>query len=140
VAYDRDNPFARILRGELPAHRVCEDEHTLAFMDIMPQTRGHTLVIPKAEAETIFDLEPALLTATILSTRRVALAVRAAFSPEGMMIGQLNGSMAGQTVFHLHFHVIPRYEPGGFRFHGKPAEDSAVLAEHAAAIRAHLPA
>jgi histidine triad (HIT) family protein len=140
VAYDRDNPFARILRGELPAHRVHEDDHTLAFMDIMPQTRGHTLVIPKAEAETIFDLEPALLAATILSTRRVALAVRAAFRPEGMMIGQLNGSMAGQTVFHLHFHIIPRYEPGGFRFHGKPAEDSAVLAGHAAAIRAHLPA
>jgi len=140
MAYDRDNPFARILRGELPAHKVLEDDHTLAFMDIMPQTRGHTLVIPKAEAETIFELDPQALTATVLSTRRVALGVRAAFKPAGMMIGQLNGALAGQTVFHLHFHVIPRYEQGGFHFHGQPLADPELLAEHAAAIRAHLPA
>ncbi len=138
MAYDPNNVFAKILRGEVPAHKVFEDDATLAFMDIMPQTRGHTLVIPKAEAENIFDLSPEMLTATILTTRKVAAAVRAAFEPEGMMIGQLNGAMAGQTVFHLHFHIIPRYEPGGFRFHGKPAEDPDLLADHAAAIRAHL--
>jgi len=139
MAYDRNNPFARILRGELPAHKVWEDERTLAFLDLMPQTRGHTLVIPKAEAEDIFSLEPDLLAATVMVARNVALAVKAAFQPEGVMLGQLNGAAAGQTVFHLHFHVIPRYEPGGFRFHGGQAADPELLAEQAAAIRAHMP-
>jgi len=138
VAYDPNNVFARILRGEAQAHKVFEDEATLAFMDIMPQTKGHTLVIPKAPAENIFDLSPEMLSATILTTQKVAAAVREAFEPAGLMVGQLNGAMAGQTVFHLHFHIIPRYEAGGFQFHGKPAEDPDLLAEHAAAIRAHL--
>jgi len=138
VAYDPNNVFARILRGEAQAHKVFEDEATLAFMDIMPQTKGHTLVIPKAPAENIFDLSPEMLSATILTTQKVAAAVRAAFEPAGLMVGQLNGAMAGQTVFHLHFHIIPRYEAGGFQFHGKPAEDPELLAEYAAAIRAHL--
>ncbi|MGB5211313.1 MAG: HIT family protein [Gammaproteobacteria bacterium] len=140
MAYDRNNPFALILRGELPAHKVWEDDQTLAFMDLMPQTRGHTLVIPKAEAEDLFSLQPDLLAATVIVARNVALAVRAAFKPEGVMLGQLNGASAGQTVFHLHFHVIPRYQAGGFRFHGGKAADPELLAEHAAAIRAHMPA
>ena len=138
MGYDHQNVFAKILRGEAPAHRVCEDDRTLAFMDIMPQTRGHTLVIPKSPVANIFEIEPEMLAATILTTRRVARAVRAAFAPRGVMVGQLNGAMAGQTVFHLHFHVIPRYEPGGFRFHGQPVADPSELAEHAAAIRAAL--
>lgn len=140
MAYDDNNVFAKILRGEAPAHTVFEDEKTLAFMDIMPQTMGHTLVIPKEPAENIFDLSPDMLAATIVTTQKVAAAVRAAFDPAGMMVGQLNGEMAGQTVFHLHFHIIPRYEAGGFRFHGVPPEDPGVLAEHAAAIRAHVEA
>jgi len=140
LPYDPNNVFAKILRGEAPAHKVYEDDATLAFMDIMPQTKGHALVIPRAEAENIFDLSPEMLAATILTTQRVAGAVRAAFQPAGVMIGQLNGAMAGQTVFHLHFHVIPRYESGGFRFHGVSPEDPAILAEHAAAIRAHISA
>jgi histidine triad (HIT) family protein len=138
VAYDPENVFAKILRGDAPAHKVFEDEKTLAFMDIMPQTRGHTLVIPKAPARDIFDLSPDMLAATIVTTQRVAKAVRAAFNPAGMMIGQLNGSRAGQTVFHLHFHIIPRYDSGGFRFHGVEPEDPEVLAVHAEAIRAHV--
>jgi histidine triad (HIT) family protein len=138
VSYDDQNPFARILRGEAPAHRVCEDEHTLAFMDIMPQTRGHTLVIPKSPVATILEIQPELLAATVLTTQRVARAIRTAFTPAGIMVGQLNGAMAGQTVFHLHFHVIPRYEPGGFSFHGRPVADADKLARHAAAIRAAL--
>ena len=138
MAYDDNNVFAKILRGEAPCHRVYEDEMTLAFMDIMPQTKGHTLVIPKEAAENIFDLSSDMLAATIVTTQKVAAAVRAAFEPAGMMVGQLNGAIAGQTVFHLHFHVIPRYEAGGFRFHGVPPEDAGVLAEHAAAIRAHI--
>jgi histidine triad (HIT) family protein len=140
VAYDPNNIFARILRGEAEAHRVFEDDATLAFMDIMPQTKGHALVIPKASAEDIFDLSPDMLSATILTTQKVANAVKAAFQPAGLMVGQLNGAIAGQTVFHLHFHIIPRYEPGGFRFHGQPMADPGMLAEHAAAIRAHIEA
>jgi len=138
LAYDPDNVFAKILRGEAPAAMVCEDDMTLAFMDIMPQTKGHTLVIPKAEAENIYELDAEFLAATIITTRRVARAVREAFTPDGMMVGQLNGAIAGQTVFHLHFHIIPRYEAGGFRFHGQPIADPSVLTAHAAAIRAHL--
>lgn len=138
MAYDPENVFAKILRGEAPAHRVFEDDKTLAFMDIMPQTKGHTLVIPKAEAESIFDLSPEFLSATIATTQKVAHAVRAAFEPAGMMIGQLNGAVAGQTVFHLHFHVIPRYHAGGFRFHGVAPEKPELLARHATAIRAHI--
>lgn len=140
MAYDPNNIFAKILRGDAEACTVFEDDKTLAFMDIMPQTKGHTLVIPKAAAENIFDLSPEMLAATILTTRKVALAIRDAFQPAGLMVGQLNGAMAGQTVFHLHFHIIPRYEPGGFRFHGRPVADPGTLEEHAAAIRAHIDA
>ena len=110
MAYDRSNVFARILRGEIPAHKVCEDEHTLAFMDVMPQADGHTLVIPKAAAENIFDLPPEALAATILTTQRVARAVKKAFDAPGVMIAQLNGRGAGQSVFHIHFHVMPRHD------------------------------
>jgi histidine triad (HIT) family protein len=138
MSYDPDNIFAKVLRGEVPAHKVYEDDQTLSFMDIMPQTRGHTLVIPKAEASNIFDITDEMLGATIATTRKVANAVQAAFEPAGMMIGQLNGSIAGQTVFHLHFHIIPRYEASGFQFHGRPPEDPATLEEHAAAIRSCL--
>ena len=91
MAYDTNNVFARILRGEIPAHKVFEDEHTLAFMDVMPQADGHTLVIPKTPAENLFDLPEAALAATILTTQRVARAVRKAFDAPGIMIAQLNG-------------------------------------------------
>jgi HIT domain len=92
MAYDRNNVFARILRGEIPAHKVFEDEHTLAFMDVMPQADGHTLVIPKAEAENLFDLPAPALSATILTTQRVARAVQKAFASPGILIAQLNGT------------------------------------------------
>lgn len=138
MSYDRNNVFARILRGELPCHKVCEDEHTLAFMDIMPQTPGHTLVIPRSAARDLFELPAESLTATILATQRVAQAVRMAFSPPGVMIAQFNGAAAGQTVFHLHFHVIPRYDGESLVLHGAKLGDSAVLAEHAEKIRACL--
>ena len=138
MAYDPSNVFARILRGEIPSHKVHEDEHTLAFMDVMPQSEGHTLVIPKAAAENIFELEPDALAATILATQRVARAARRAFDAPGVMIAQLNGAGAGQTVFHIHFHVIPRYEGIDLRFHARGMADPQVLAAHAARIRAAL--
>ena len=107
--YDHDNIFAKILRGEIPSARVFEDEHVYAFMDAFPQARGHTLVIPKhSTARNLMEEEPEKLSNLILGVQRVARAVRAALAPEGVMVMQLNGQPAGQTVFHLHFHIIPR--------------------------------
>jgi histidine triad (HIT) family protein len=138
MAYDRNNIFARILRGEIPACKVFEDGHTLAFMDVMPQADGHVLVIPKAEAESLFDLEPDALAATILTTQRVARAVKKAFDAPGILIAQLNGPAAGQSVFHIHFHVVPRHEGFDLRLHARDMADPAVLAGHAARVRAAL--
>jgi len=136
MSYDPDNIFARILRGEIPCHKVFEDEHTLAFMDIMPQADGHTLVVPKAEGENIFDIPADALAAAVRTTQRVARAVRGAFDPPGLMITQLNGAPAGQSVFHLHFHIIPRYEGRSMRVHAGRMADPEVLAAHAERIRA----
>lgn len=138
MGYDRNNVFAKILRGEIPAHRVYEDEYTLAFMDVMPQSLGHTLVIPKTEAENLFDLEPAMLGHLILTTQKVAAALRKVFAPPGIMIAQLNGAGAGQSVFHIHFHVIPRYHGIDLRLHAREMEDASLLAEQAAKVSAAL--
>ena len=138
MAYDTNNVFARILRGEIPAHKVHEDERTLAFMDVMPQADGHTLVIPKHPAENLFDLPPDSLSALILTTQRVARAVKKAFDAPGILIAQLNGPAAGQSVFHIHFHVVPRHAGLDLRFHARDMADHAVLAAHAARVRAAL--
>ena len=138
MAYDTNNVFARILRSEIPAHKVYEDDRTLAFMDVMPQAEGHTLVIPKVAAETLFDLPEDALAATIVTTQRVARAVKKAFDAPGIMIAQLNGSEAGQSVFHIHFHVIPRNGGINLRLHARDMADQKVLAEHAARVRAAL--
>ena len=109
--YDSDNIFARIVRGELPAAKVFEDDATLAFLDVFPQSRGHTLVIHKfAHARNLLEIEPAALPPLILTVRRVALAVRAALQPDALMISQFNGAESGQTIYHLHFHIIPRWQ------------------------------
>lgn len=138
MAYDPSNIFARILRGEIPCHKVFEDDNTLSFMDIMPQAEGHTLVVPKTPGEDIFELPAEALVATIRTTQRVAIAVRKAFDPPGIMIAQLNGAPAGQSVFHLHFHIVPRYHGKDLRMPAGEPADHAVLAEHAERIRAHL--
>jgi histidine triad (HIT) family protein len=136
--YDRDNVFAKILRGELPSARVFEDEHVYAFMDAFPQTRGHTLVIPKrSEARNLLDEEPQVLSNLILGVQRVARAVRAAINPDGVAIMQFNGAPAGQSVFHLHFHILPRWEGQPMRLHavGEMADmaELKALAEQIAA-------
>ena len=123
MAYDNHNIFARILRGELPCVRLYEDESTLAFLDIMPQAEGHTLVLPKEPAETLLDLSPAAAAATIHTTQRLARAVRAAVGAEGLLISQFNGAAAGQTVPHVHFHIIPRWEGVGLKAHGGERAD-----------------
>ena len=138
MAYDTSNVFARILRGEIPAHKVCEDERTLAFMDVMPQADGHTLVIPKHAAENLFDLPADDLAATIRTTQRVARAVRKAFDAPGIMIAQLNGPAAGQSVFHVHFHIVPRWEGVPMAPHGKVMVEAARLEPIAAKIRSAL--
>ena len=139
MAYDSDNIFAKILRGEAPAFRVYENDHALAFMDVMPQADGHTLVIPKDTAEDLLDADPVVLGATMQAVQTVALAVKQAFSAPGIMIAQLNGAAAGQSVFHLHFHILPRYEGLEFKIHARDMADSSILEGHAKRIRAHLP-
>lgn len=107
MAYDDQNIFARILRGELPAIKVYEDEQVLAFMDIMPQADGHTLVIPKSPAVTLLDLAPDAAAYTIQIVQKVAKAIEKALGVEGIVLMQLSGAAAGQTVPHVHFHLIP---------------------------------
>ncbi len=138
MAYDPDNIFARMVRGEIPCVRVYEDADTLAFMDIMPQSDGHTLVIPKHAGENLFDSSPVAVAAAIRTTQRIARAVQAAFSAPGLIVKQFNGPVAGQTVFHLHFHIIPVYAGAALRAHARDKADPAVLEAHAERIRAAL--
>lgn len=107
MAYDNQNIFARILRGELPAIKVYEDDRVLAFMDIMPQADGHTLVIPKSPAETLLDLDPEAAAYTIQIVQKIAKAIEKALEVKGIVLMQLSGAAAGQTVPHVHFHLIP---------------------------------
>ena len=138
MAYDNDNIFAKILRDEIPSVRVYEDEHTLAFMDVMPQSPGHTLVIPRSPAENLYDLDLAAGTAVLATVQKVAAAVRDAMQADGIMINQFNGPAAGQTVFHYHMHIVPRFDSVPLRRHSGDMEDGAVLEEHAAKIRSAL--
>lgn len=136
--YDPGNIFAKILRAELPCVKVYEDGDTLAFMDIFPQAEGHTLVIPRhAAATNFFDISPAALATLIVATQKVAKAVEAALNPDGVRIIQFNGAPAGQTVHHIHFHIIPVYEGRAETRHaaGQKA-DPAALEALAARIRA----
>lgn len=138
MAYAPNNIFAKILRGEAPAIKVYEDEATLAFMDIMPQVEGHTLVIPKEGAESIFDLSPEGAAALIRSTQKVAAAVKEATQAPGIMIAQLNGPAAGQTVFHIHFHILPRHHGIELKMHAREMADPEQLKAMAAKISAAI--
>jgi histidine triad (HIT) family protein len=140
MAYDANNIFARMVRGEIPCIRVHEDAETLAFMDIMPQAEGHTLVIPKIAGENLYETPAESVAAAIRTTQRVARAVQRAFSAPGLIVTQFNGSTAGQTVFHLHFHIVPVYAAGSWRPHAREKADPALLESHAARIRAALAA
>ena len=139
MAYDPNNIFAKIVRGEAPAFKVFEDQHAIAFMDIMPQVEGHTLVIPKEGAESIFDLSPDGAAALIKATKKVAAAVKEVTKAPGILLAQLNGAAAGQTVFHIHFHVMPRYNGIDLKIHAREKADfeklKALAAKIAAAIK-----
>ena len=138
TAYDPANIFGKIIRGEIPAHKVYEDADVLVMMDIFPQAKGHTLVIPKAPSRNLFDADPAVLATAIAHVQRVANAVYKAMNADGIRIAQFNEAPAGQSVFHLHFHVIPAYEGVELGRHAQGKADDAELALQAKAIAAAL--
>ena len=136
MAYDANNIFAKILRGEIPSTKVFEDEATLAFMDVMPQSDGHVLVIPKAPSMGLEDADPEVVARLIRTVQKLAPKVRDAMGADGFRIVQFNGAAAGQTVFHLHVHIIPMWEGVGLRPHTGKMADPATLKAHAEKIRA----
>lgn len=138
--YEPDNLFAKIIAGDIPSHRVYEDEHVVAIMDIMPQGPGHTLVVPRAGSRNLLDADPAVFAPALAAVQKVARAVRAAFNAPGVLVMQFNEPASGQTIFHLHFHVIPRFEGVPLRPHSGEMEKPEVLAFNAEKIRKALAA
>ena len=137
--YDEGNIFAKIVRGEIPAAKVFEDDDTLAFMDAFPQGNGHTLVVHKrSRARNLLDVEPAELNAVMATVQRVARAVRTALAPAGIVVTQFNGAPAGQTVFHLHVHILPRWEGVALGRHGAGMANGVELGALAAQIAAAI--
>ncbi len=138
TAYDESNIFARILRGELPCNKVYEDDATLAFLDIMPRTDGHTLVIPKAASRNILDIADADLAAVMATTQKIARAVIPAFGADGVTVQQFNEQAGGQVIFHTHVHILPRWDGVALKPHTGEMADQEVLAGHAETLRAAL--
>lgn len=140
VAYDNDNIFAKILRNELPAFKVYEDDKTFAFLDIMPRCPGHTLVIPKAPARNLLDISVDDFAAVARTTHKIAAAGKKAFSADGVTIQQFSEHAGGQVVFHLHMHVMPRHDGVALLPAASRKEDMKVLEEHTARLIAALKA
>ena len=138
MAYDENNIFAKVLRGEIPCHKIYEDEDTLAFLDIMPRTEGHALVITKEKARDLFDVRPETLAKLMAVVQKLAPKIKEAVGAEGVLIQQFNGAAAGQTVFHLHVHIIPRKEGVELKPHAGKMADQAQLAATAEKIRQRL--
>ncbi|UVC13148.1 HIT family protein [Mesorhizobium onobrychidis] len=138
TTYDSSNIFAKILRGEIPSHRVYEDDAVVAFMDVMPQGPGHTLVVPKAPSRNLLDADPAVFGPLFANVQKVARAVKKAFDADGVTVMQFNEPASGQTVFHLHVHIIPRFEGIPLKPHSGQMEKPEVLTENADKIRTAL--
>lgn len=138
MTYDPSNIFGKILLGELPAHKVHEDETAIVMMDLFPQSRGHTLIVPRAPSRNLLDADPAVLSALMPLVQRVAKAIKKATGADGLRLVQFNEAPAGQTVFHLHFHLIPIYEGVPLGAHGSGKAEDSELAELARAIAAEL--
>jgi histidine triad (HIT) family protein len=138
TSYDPNNIFAKILRGELPAHNVFENDKVFAFLDIMPRAPGHTLVIPKAPARTILDIAPDDLAHVMKAAQTIARAAMTVFAADGLTIQQFNEPAGGQVVFHLHVHVIPRKIGVALKPPASFKEDPAVLSDHALKLAAAL--
>jgi histidine triad (HIT) family protein len=137
-SYDQNNVFAKILRGELPAYKVYEDDKAFAFLDIMPRAPGHTLVIPKAPARTLLDIVPDDLASLIKTVQVIAQVAVKAFAADGLTLQQFNEPAGGQVVFHLHFHIIPRQNGVALKPAASFKEEATVLAEHAQRLAAAL--
>ncbi len=138
AAYDPENIFAKILRGEIPCFKVFEDETSFAFMDIMPRAHGHTLVIPKAPARNLLDIAPADLSALIVNVQKIAIAAKTAMQADGVTLSQFSEAAGGQEVFHLHFHIVPRHEGVAMKPPASIREDMDVLKANAEKIIAAL--
>jgi histidine triad (HIT) family protein len=138
TAYDPNNIFAKILRGELPCQKVYEDDHTLAFLDIMPRSPGHTLVIPKAPARNILDIDPESFAHVIRTAKKIAIAGKKAFNADGITLQQFSEQAGGQVVFHLHVHIMPRVEGVALLPPASRKEDVKVLEDHATRLIAAL--
>ncbi len=138
MAYDPNNIFAKILAGQIPSVKIYEDGKTFAFMDVMPEAEGHVLVIPKEGAENILDLSAEGMAAMMATTQKVAKAVDKALIPDGILLKQYNRAAAGQSVFHVHFHIVPRWEGVPMAPHGKVMVEAAKLEPIAAKIRSAL--
>jgi histidine triad (HIT) family protein len=136
--YDDQNIFAKILRGEIPSTRVYEDDHVVAFMDVMPQGKGHTLVVPKAASRNLLDADAKVLGPLMAAVQKIARGVKTAFNADGVTIMQFNEPASGQTVFHLHLHVIPRFDGVPLRSHSGKMENAEVLKANAEMIRKAL--
>jgi histidine triad (HIT) family protein len=137
-AYDPNNPFAKILRGEFPCYKVYEDDHVLAFLDIMPRSPGHTLVIPKAAARNILDIAPEDFALVARASHKIARAAMTAFTADGITVQQFSEPAGGQVVFHLHMHVMPRYDGVALLPPASRKEDAKVLEANAARLAAAL--
>ncbi|MCK5089012.1 MAG: HIT family protein [Hyphomicrobiaceae bacterium] len=140
MTYDANNIFAKILRGEIPSHKVYEDPDALVIMDAMPQSPGHTLIIPKAPSRNLLDADPEMLARMAPLVQKIMRAVKEAFAADGVTLVQFNEPASGQTVFHLHFHVIPRIEGTPLKPHTGAMEESDVLAANAEKVRKVLAA
>ena len=138
MAYDENNVFAKVLRGEIPCHKIYEDEDTLAFLDIMPRAPGHTLVLPKSPARNILDIAPNDLAHVAKVAQKIAKAAMRAFGADGVTVQQFNEPAGGQVVFHLHVHIVPRHDGVAMKPPASHKEDPKVLEEHAARLRAAL--
>lgn len=140
MTYDDNNIFAKILRGEMPAHKIYEDEHTFAFLDIMPRSKGHSLVIPKTPAISLLDIEPDNLCTLMRTVHKLAPVVVEAMDADGFVIQQFNGAVAGQMVFHIHFHIVPRYVDVPLKHAASDMEQDGILTANADKIRAGVEA
>ena len=138
MIYESNNIFAKILRGEIPCEKLYEDSDTLAFMDIMPQAEGHCLVIPKKPSTGLLDADPAIFSSLFTTVQKVALAAQKAMQADGITLMQFNGAAAGQTVFHLHVHIVPRFEGVPLKAHTGHMEKPEIIKAHAEKIRAAL--
>jgi histidine triad (HIT) family protein len=138
ASYDPNNVFAKILRGEVPSYKVYEDDGALAFLDIMPRSPGHTLVIPKTPARNILDIDPDVLAHVTKVVQKIAKAAMKAFGADGMTVQQFSEQAGGQVVFHLHVHVMPRHSGVPLKPPASVREESAVLADHAQRLAAAL--